>query len=1253
MTMQPISPTVPRVPLIGTPIDTDIAFAHRGAKAAVFRPRFGQAHQQYFTPRWLCQASADIAEGLYDVPVVADERGGFPLRVIDPTCGSGRLLSPFAERGHQVLGIELDDRLVPVARRAVGKDHVRKGDVCSYAPTIPAEKWDVAVINPPYGLWWPVTDTPLAEYELASTENIESQNLVLELATRLLWQSYDYGGLLIAVLSGKFWSVYPRAAQYVKRNYQVVAGLKLPKLFGPEYGIDVDAAFLVGVRVNPHRKKVPAPLTGTFEGTDPAEMTKQVIEAFRNTVGLGRRQSYMRNVTYLPKRNYSRGLPEVPELDMAVQVDTERVPLRLTGKGARAQGDWAGLWTRFYASTPLETYNQAEGTNTDLMQAFAAIPNILMSGSDTAQERLASLGLDVELTEKDSIRIARAAQRYRRDRLPVRELEPMEYLAWYEDGPITAKVSTTIPLAGKGGTCVEVEQGHTYDLQVRWERRSQQVGQAEEIGTGRDAYFKRTYVDRGYLVFHFRDEIGQKFRVREVDAEQVKAMTEAFGLPEVPTVDDLPPTERRSWEVQLDRLIEEMATRNGGLRPYSIQRQDILRMATKRSVALLYEMGGGKTQTSAYWAALRGFKRVLIVTPASVVPGIVEDLEKWGFPARSLDHTEVSGIRADKRQGTKPEETTFWIAAYESLGLGGGSYDAWSHDVYDKDGSFVGEHSRNHGAKCGIPGCRVKRGQVVKSCPKCGARGEDFRSSRGSNNGGPRYCRTCGHCTWTEGVLLPATENRQAVRGNHHTPIGPRIKRLFSCVILDEVQDAKSKGSLKGETTRALKANGKAVLSGTWLKGYVTDLFWSAGWLLGFGSPLWPFPYTGGSGRFLEQFGTFEFVTKEFRNTLQTGKRKLIPSVSNLGRLWKLLSPFAVRRLKADFLKDLPPKHVEVHWAEMTPDHARIYSQVEGAMRDTLQRELQKDNPSMGTISMALWWGRYASSCPTVDGAPHYAGAYGTRLKVDEATPARIKAVVDQMRLQNAVLRNGVTFNKITEAISLIRQIRDDGEKALVFTSLRGLYRVMEQALMRERVGYTGMDGVGTRKRNGVAREFEAGGDTVLLAGTGTLNRGVTINGANHVIILNTEWSPETTLQAEDRCHRPGQTKNVYVHYILSAGTIEQQIWDLIEAKASAQRAVFDKEALHKSVEQVMSEAVSAQMQVAKAVIEAEPMVAPERVEPPVQRVQAQAKQPVNQLSMLDMFQRHGAQPTRRKRGKAQKGTTTQLSLFPQSTSAA
>ncbi|MCJ7736364.1 MAG: methyltransferase domain-containing protein [Anaerolineae bacterium] len=192
-TQASVIPTPSLSPALIVSPDTQVAFQHRGARAAVARPHFGQAHQQYFTPRWLCEASADIAEQLFDVPVVNDERGGYPLRVLDPTCGSGRLLAPFAQRGHQVLGIELDDRLVPVARRALGAHQVRKGDVCAYAPSIPRSKWDVTVINPPYGLWWPTANTSFTEYELASPDNIESQNAVLELVTDLLFQDYDQG----------------------------------------------------------------------------------------------------------------------------------------------------------------------------------------------------------------------------------------------------------------------------------------------------------------------------------------------------------------------------------------------------------------------------------------------------------------------------------------------------------------------------------------------------------------------------------------------------------------------------------------------------------------------------------------------------------------------------------------------------------------------------------------------------------------------------------------------------------------------------------------------------------------------------------------------------------------------------------------------------------------------------------------------------------------------------------------------------
>jgi hypothetical protein len=331
-------------------------------------------------------------------------------------------------------------------------------------------------------------------------------------------------------------------------------------------------------------------------------------------------------------------------------------------------------------------------------------------------------------------------------------------------------------------------------------------------------------------------------------------------------------------------------------------------------------------------------------------------------------------------------------------------------------------------------------------------------------------------------------------------------------------------------------------------------------------------------------------------DTLEVGRRKLIPSVSNLNRLWKLLSPVSIRRLKEDFLHDLPPKTRHVHWLEPTGKHDLLVGHVNGAMKDVFERELRKADPNMGAISAALWWGRYVASCPNEHGALHFAGAWGHMVNVDELSPAEAKAILDQMRLQGAYLQAkpglevAYGFNKVDKALEIVEEIRAAGEKVIVFTSLRGLYRTLESAFRDRCIRYVGIDGVGTRRRNDVVRQFEASSATVLLAGTGTLNRGVTVNGANHVLILNLEWSPETTLQAEDRCHRPGQTREVHVHYLLSSHTVDEQMFDLVDQKWAAQRAVQDREAQHKTVEAILAEAAlaNAQLAVAKAVMQAE-----------------------------------------------------------------
>lgn len=165
------------------------------------------------------------------------------------------------------------------------------------------------------------------------------------------------------------------------------------------------------------------------------------------------------------------------------------------------------------------------------------------------------------------------------------------------------------------------------------------------------------------------------------------------------------------------------------------------------------------------------------------------------------------------------------------------------------------------------------------------------------------------------------------------------------------------------------------------------------------------------------------------------------------------------------------------------------------------ERALRKVDPNMDAISAALWWGRYVASCPNEHDPLHFAGAWGQLVNVDEMSPAEVQAILDQMRLQGAYVQTkpglSVPYNvhKADKFLQILEEMQAAGEKAIVFTGLRGLYRTLEVACRDQCIVYRGMDGVDTRRRNDVVRRFEAGSATVLLAGTGTLNWGICVNG--------------------------------------------------------------------------------------------------------------------------------------------------------------
>ena len=69
---------------------------------------------------------------------------------------------------------------------------------------------------------------------------------------------------------------------------------------------------------------------------------------------------------------------------------------------------------------------------------------------------------------------------------------------------------------------------------------------------------------------------------------------------------------------------------------------------------------------------------------------------------------------------------------------------------------------------------------------------------------------------------------------------------------------------------------------------------------------------------------------------------------------------------------------------------------------------------------------------------------------------------------------------------------------------------------------------------------------------------GITLTRANHVFHYDHWWNPAAAAQAEDRAHRIGQERPVTVTTLLTRGTVEERIADLIERKRDLFRQVMD-----------------------------------------------------------------------------------------------
>ncbi len=367
-------------------------------------------------------------------------------------------------------------------------------------------------------------------------------------------------------------------------------------------------------------------------------------------------------------------------------------------------------------------------------------------------------------------------------------------------------------------------------------------------------------------------------------------------------------------------------------------------------------------------------------------------------------------------------------------------------------------------------------------------------------------------------------------------------------VVLDEAQHIKNPPTKQTAAIRSLRCSHRIALTGTPVENRLSEL-WS---IMEFCSP----GYLGSQAEFRRRFAV---PIERHRDKRQAE------------RLRNLVRPFILRRLKTDptVITDLPPLVESRQHVPLTVEQAQLYDSV---VNDMLQRvDLAEGIRRRGLVLSALVKLKQICNHPAHFLKEAKAEAEQDRLDAKEkasrekAAAARAaKGVTEETEAEPAddsastiTVPAGEQLSarsgKATRLVEMLEELLAAGDRALIFTQYREMGHLLVTMIRRE------LDtealflhgGTPQGRREQLIDRFQSGDPAVPIFVLSLKAGGVGLNltSANHVFHYDRWWNPAVENQATDRAFRIGQQRTVNVHKMISAGTLEERIDQMIEQK--------------------------------------------------------------------------------------------------------
>ncbi|MFJ9313146.1 DEAD/DEAH box helicase [Pimelobacter simplex] len=327
----------------------------------------------------------------------------------------------------------------------------------------------------------------------------------------------------------------------------------------------------------------------------------------------------------------------------------------------------------------------------------------------------------------------------------------------------------------------------------------------------------------------------------------------------------------------------------------------------------------------------------------------------------------------------------------------------------------------------------------------------------------------------------------------------------WDLVVADEAQHVKNSRTSTARALRQLPHRARVALTGTPVENDLTELWSILDWCVP------------------GLLGSRQAFRRVWGAPIESGAEP-----TKARQFADLIGPFLLRRRKSDpgIAPELPPKTETDHLLGLTREQVVLY---EAFVKDTMERIERADEETRRGLVLALLTG----------------------LKQICNHPA-------QFLKQSGAIRLAGRSEKLELLDELVATVLSEDGAVLVFTQYVAMARLVEQHLTAAGVPHQFLHG-GTPvgQREAMVRRFQDGAVPVFLLSLKAGGTGLNLTRADHVVHVDRWWNPAVEEQATDRAYRIGQTRPVQVHRMVTRGTIEERVAQLLDRKRQLADAVL------------------------------------------------------------------------------------------------